>query len=616
MIVAEIKARHAFSERKLSCRYKAWRESDEQQQMYIKEEDADKIAKANRNSKGALDYMKVEIPYSFGMMMAQHTYFTSVFLGGRSPIHQYNARHGEPEDKILAVESLMDYQMSVGRNILPYYIWFYDACKYGVGIIGEYWVEEKHSISKISEEPELYLGMETGKKKKVKTTEMVDGYHGNKIFNIRPDNFFPDPRVTYAELQKGEYAGRETHVSWTDIKVGAANGQYFNVEALEASIGKADGDANQNRTSQVLYPEPEDILFTADKQNKGYVKVWEFYIKIIPSDWKLGKGEYPELWLFSVANQSILIECRPCSSYSAEFPYSCIEQEIDGYSLFKRGVMEQAKPMNDIMTWLFNTHFYNVRSSLNNQFIYDPSAIEMKDVLDPGPGKRIRTKPAAAGKDIRTFFQQVPVIDVTRSHLSDQDMVGQMMQRSNGIVDNLQGMVNDGGRKTATEVRRAGDAGLGRQRTIAEYMSVMGFMPHSQRLLQNTQQYYSIERKYRIAGDVANKDTFIDISADNISGFFDFIPVDGTLPVDRFAQANLWKEVLLGIGQMPQITQRYDVAKIFSWMAQLSGLKNIKRMEVTMQQPGQDPGAGGNIPINELQNLQEPGQVPNLGPTG
>lgn len=615
-LVREVRARKCFSERKLSFRYKAWREADEQQQLYIKESEADKIAKSNRTSSGIVDFVKIEIPYSFGMMMSLHTYLCSVFLGGRTPILQYDGRHGESEDRVLAVESLMDYQTYVGKHILPYYIWLYDACKYGVGVIGDYWVSEKHRVSSVKVEDELYLGTPTGKKVKSRITEVVDGYSGNRLFNTRPDKFFPDPRVTYAEFQKGEYAGRETYSSWNDIKTGALDGQYFNVEFLEKKLSGRGEEYNQNRSEQVMFPEPSDVIFEGDTQSKGYVKLWEFYIKVIPKDWGLGDGKYPEMWVFTVANDDVLIECSPVPNYHAEFPFSVIEQEIDGYSLFKRGVMEQAKPLNDIITWLFNSHFFNVRASLHNQFVYDPMMLDMKDVLDPNPGKRIKIKPAGQGRDLRTMFQQVPVNDVTRSHLSDQEMVGSMMQRMNGIVDNLQGLVNTGGRKTATEVRGAQNAGIGRQRTVAEYMDAMGFTNHAQRLLQNTQQFYDLERKYKIAGDVANPNSFMEIRPEDIAGFYDFTPVDGTLPIDRFAQANLWKEVLLGIQQMPQVAQRYDVAKMFSWMAQLSGLKNVKRFELQMQAPDANPTAGNVVPMKELRNLNEPGQVPGVGPTG
>ena len=87
------------------------------------------------------------------------------------------------------------------------------------------------------------------------------------------------------------------------------------------------------------------------------------------------------------------------------------------------------------------------------------------------------------------------------------------------------------------------------------------------------------------------------MSPEDIAGFYDFVPVDGTLPIDRFAQANLWKEILLGMAQMPMIAQQYDIGRIFEWMSQLAGLNSIRQMRI---QPTPDSmirelAAGGEI---------------------
>ena len=82
-----------------------------------------------------------------------------------------------------------------------------------------------------------------------------------------------------------------------------------------------------------------------------------------------------------------------------------------------------------------------------------------------------------------------------------------------------------------------------------------------------------------------------------IAGFYDFVPVDGTLPIDRFAQANLWKELLTGLYQVPQIAMSYDLGGIFAWMAQLAGLKNITQFRIMPdQQLAQQVQAGNMVP--------------------
>ena len=267
------------------------------------------------------------------------------------------------------------------------------------------------------------------------------------------------------------------------------------------------------------------------------------------------------------------------------------------------------------MTWLINTHFYNVRKTLNDQFVVDPSRIVMKDMLDPNPGKLIRMKPSAYGQDVRTMITQMQTQDVTRSHLNDSEVITDMLQRVSGVNDNLMGMVNLG-RRTATEVRSSTTFGVNRLKTQTEYWSAQGMSPFCQKLIQSTQQFYDADKAFRIVGDTAGNgtNTFIDVSPDDIAGFYDFTPVDGTLPVDRYAQVNLWGTLMGQVAQFPQIMQQYDFARIFAFVAQLAGLKNISQFKVQVMpdQGLQGAAAGGNvIPIGGPGGpMPPPGQAP------
>ena len=134
----------------------------------------------------------------------------------------------------------------------------------------------------------------------------------------------------------------------------------------------------------------------------------------------------------------------------------------------------------------------------------------------------------------------------------------------------------------------------------------------------STQQLYAIERKYRIVGDMAQwGEKYLNVNPTDIQGFFDFVPVDGTMPIDRFAQANLWQQMLGSISKIPQIMATYDIPKIFGFVAQLSGIKNINSFRVQIVPDGQmqqQAAAGNAVPIRA--NPNEPGQIPNVGPTG
>ena len=172
-------------------------------------------------------------------------------------------------------------------------------------------------------------------------------------------------------------------------------------------------------------------------------------------------------------------------------------------------------------------------------------------------------------------------------------------ERAFGINDQLLGVLGGGGRKTATEVRTSTGFGVNRQKTIAEYISATGFAQHSQRLVQLSQQYFKAERKFKVAGSLiremgpAEAMNFMTVNPEAIAGFYDFVPVDGTLPVDRMALANLWKEILLQMKSVPGLIMQYDLGKIFSHVAQLAGIRNLNQFKIEVNSPEALNAAGG-----------------------
>jgi hypothetical protein len=144
------------------------------------------------------------------------------------------------------------------------------------------------------------------------------------------------------------------------------------------------------------------------------------------------------------------------------------------------------------------------------------------------------------------------------------------------------GVLNTGGRKTATEVRTAAGFGVNRMKTNTEYMSAMGISQHAMRLVQNSQQLYDGSLKLKIVGDnvFAAGSQFMMVSPEMISGFYSVVPVDGALPIDRIAQVNMWKELMVSLRNLPEVAMGYDWNKIFAWVATLGGLKNINQFKV------------------------------------
>ena len=616
-IMREFKSRKrmAKSEQRKK-REKAWEDSENTFTAYMPETDYDRTRKGKRTA-GETEYTTISIPYSYAMLLTAHTYYTSVFLA-RDPVFQIKGRHGEAQDAETAMESLLDYQLTAGENMVPLFIWLMDIGKYSHGVIGHYWMKETFTMTKVVEQPRTFLGVPIpGSMEKKQIVEEMTGYEGNKLYNIRPADFLPDPRVPLIRFQEGEFCIVFDKVGWGKIVERAASGQYYNLKYLKEGGSYSTGDRTGTGHDSNLPGEDLDYYQSEDGKPSS-VDLEEFHWTIIPSELGVGKNTSQEKWVFSIGNEKVVLGAQPLGLCHNRYPFDVIPFETEGYNVFNRSMLEILDPLNKTMEWLFNSHFYNVRAALNNMFLVDPSKVNTRDMEDPGPGKLIRLKPAAYGLDVRTMMTQFPVQDITRANLADSDTVAALAQRVTGVSDNVMGQVNTGGRKTATEVRSSTTFGINRLKTNCEWFSAQGFSPLAMKLTMSTQQLYSAERKYRIVGDQAVwGERFMNITPDMLGGFFDFVPVDGTMPVDRFAQVNLWQQLLGQLARVPGALNQYDLGKIFAFVAQLGGLKNISRFKVQVVPDGmlpQQAQAGNVVPMRA--NPNEPGQVPGMGATG
>lgn len=614
-IIAEVRRRVKLSEKELGNKRQEWDNSEEQVLAYMSEEDADVKRRKKRENEGKPQYTTIKIPYTYGVLLSSWTYWSTVFFS-RDPVFQLSGRHGEAENQTQALEALIGYQVLVGQMMPILYSWLYDAGRYGCGIVGSYWDEEINMITTIAYEApsqpdpnDPLAAMEALAPQepiKMQKTVEMGGYKGNKLWNINPKDFLFDPRLTIRDFQKGEYCGVRHRLSWEQIKRREKQGYYMNVDEINPSIVPRFQDEFRDDTTALERPTDyvQDNEYASESFGDKKVKyptqvpVYECYIKISPSDWHLGNSDYPEIWIFTVtADLKCVIGCSPLGLYHNSYPFDIVEMEADAYALVNRGQPQILESVQNTMDWLLNSHFYNVRASLNNLFVVDPTKVVMKDITDPLPGGVIRLKP---GWDIgmsqgKQAIQQLPIQDITRSHLVDMQQMLGIGERVSGVNDQIMGVLNQAaGRKTATEVRQSSTFGANRQKTITEYMSACGFAPLCGKLVSNSQQFYDGDLKLKLVGSLASLagTKFMEVNPENIAGKYDFIPVDGTLPVDRFAQANLWKDMLMNLKQFPQLLQQLDLFKLFSWIANLAGLRNIDtfRIQVMPQGAGAPPG--------------------------
>ena len=80
---------------------------------------------------------------------------------------------------------------------------------------------------------------------------------------------------------------------------------------------------------------------------------------------------------------------------------------------------------------------------------------------------------------------------------------------------------------------------------------------------------------------------------------------------------NLWQQLMGSMAKVPGALEQYDLSKIFAFVAQLGGLKNINKFRIQVVPDGmmQQQAQMGNV-VPMRMNPSEPGQIPGMGPTG
>ena len=124
-ILEGCKDRVNYSKKRMLDHHTKWNDAEKAAQAYMPERDVDANRRLAREG-GMPNYTTIMLPYSYGRLMTAHTYWTTVFLA-RAPVIQFSGRHGESVQQTQAVEALIDYQVQVGKMLVPWYTWLYDG---------------------------------------------------------------------------------------------------------------------------------------------------------------------------------------------------------------------------------------------------------------------------------------------------------------------------------------------------------------------------------------------------------------------------------------------------------------------------------------------------------
>jgi hypothetical protein len=581
----------------ISDRHPVWHDMDDKLTGYIALSDEEKKVRKADSRKP----ISIVFPYTYAILETLMSYMMSAFIV--EPMFRYEGVGPEDVTGAFLLEKLINLQVVRSKVALNLHTLFRDSNAYGIGVVSPQW--ERKVGKRIVNKPTGYADetgtvYETGSETSVEDTTL---FEGNTLVNVDPYRFLPDPTVPIHAVQSGEFVGWVSTSNYHDKlsqEKSDNEGYTFNVKYLKTIQHKfttifrnspAFDSGLVTRGSQRRLGDP-----LLDRNIVNNVDDIHMYVKLIPKEWKIGKNEYPEKWLFTISNDHIITQMKPLGLLHDMFPVAVAAPDFDGYSPVSFSRLEILSGMQTVIDWMFNSHIANVRKAINDMLIVDPFLVNMKDLETPEPGKLVRLRRPAWGRgQAKDAVHQLLVNDITSRNLQDVNFVIQYMQQIMGVDSAAMGSLRTSGpeRLTGAEFKGTAQAATSRLERVAKITGLQAMQDIGYMFAFHCQQLIGEETWLRSVGDwpkvimeelqpkvqkgrVAVKPSDLYIS-------YDVIPRDGSIPGGNFSES--WLKLYEMVIGDPQLRQQVDILRLYEHIAVNLGMKNAQDFRVQPQAP-------------------------------
>ncbi len=592
------------SRSKIESRFASWDAIDEHLTSYI---DLSAQQKEDEAVEGYVKKKPIQIivPMSQAVLEVLLTYMVSAFL--EDPVFRYDWIGDEDALGCILMERLIEVQSRRSKVGLALHTQWRDAFSLGFGVVSPQWYQTYTTKTVVRDITRTnWLGKEV-KVGEAESQEPVLMEEGNRVFNVNPRYFLPDPHVSIHDVQAGEGTGWIRRTNYVNLLTDEEhNKNLFNVKYIQYLAR-----ATSHLSTDVVGPAaiksnvPADETVMMDRMKP--VDIVYRYVKLIPKSWGLGSGEYPEKWLFAYAGDQVIIQAQPLGLDHGMYPVSVAAPDYDGYSVTPISRLESIYQMQKLVDWLFTSHIANVRKAINDMIVYDPTMINSADIDDPTPGMKVRLRENAWSQgNIDNYIKQFKVVDVTRGHMQDYQEVADATYRFSGAVDQVQGVMRSGGeRRSATEAKGTQMSALSRLARMAYIMSMQSMTDTAWMMAFHTQQFLtedtyvkvvgSLEEQLRKEFGIEAKRGRVAISPKSLQMRFDVMPRDGTIPGGQNVEALL--AAYQAAAANPVLAAQLDMTKMFLTLMRESGIRNVEqfRVRTAPDQEVRDQVQAGNI---------------------
>lgn len=598
-------------------RYDDWDRVDEHMRLFIN------LNRKMRFADKTMDPVKKENPFkraivmpvSYAIFQVRVAQMMSLYLS-QSPVIRLQGRSPQSIPSSKWMEAMLAYDAD--RTSLPLVLhgMFGDAEKYGEGTVYDTWDVVRgnkrnppplQAISQVSPVLAMIASKLMPSLAQPKVDYNVPIREHNRLANVDPQLYFPDPRVPVTRTQDMEFCGHLTFSGRMNLIANSTKfgGPYFNLQYLNRGGAQEAREYARSRVRERLNSEAFGIR---DQDNaKNFFALDHQQIKLIPREWGIGPQDVPVIWWLTVSNEAVIIRAHESSYDHGEFTYATCESNPDPHPVVNAGTIENLDGLQRVCDWFMNSRIANVRKMVNNSYVYNPAWIEAADMENLGPGRHVRytqegLRMLMSGQltPDQMMPQQLQVQDVTGTHAEMFNMLFDLAQRMGAASDPSMGAPTPE-QKTLGEIQSMLAASSQRIAMLAKTMDAQAFTPFVYRMIQNRQQFTTMDQYYRIEGADQGDDPSAGlqmIGRDDVQGDYDYIPNSGVLPPDPGRQAQTWLQLLQMLLQpgtplmMPKQNGTIpDIHGVFEETVRQMGIRDLSEFYTLAQPPQVVPDA-------------------------
>jgi hypothetical protein len=436
---------------------------------------------------------------------------------------------------------------------------------------------------------------------------------GTEWIPIDPYQALVDPNVTPDRFQDSAFFG---WVSRTDAmlllgKEDDPEEGLFNCKALERYARKSQGQSRWYREVSGRR-RPEGDPSSHGHEDSRCDVIYKF-IRLIPRRHGLGDSEKPQVWMFAVGADRILIKAERVRTLHGGLPVVCCAPNARGHDIAPVSNLMITYGQQIAVDFLVKQRLDFQDVIKNGKFIFDPVMLDWKAMAKGGGPMGIPMKKRAMGKDIASFYHQIRVEDVTQGNWGDVGNIMQMAKEGNGIVESPQNLPE---RPTATGIDAIEERSTGRMARMALTIDEQSRMPMAYQSLCNAAQWMDTEVILDIVGrddDIIRQGyglppgaTGLLVSAWDIDPDFDVVPLSKMTqgPKNVAAMTEFAKTLLGAPGALEMFMRQFRFEEFLTSYFREMGISDIDwyRMNVQMapdQYVQQQMQAGNMVPMRE-----------------